>query len=213
MEREIAGILMDIGAVSLRADPPFTWASGRLSPIYCDNRLLMSHPAERRAVAEGFARLIGDRGWSPEVIAGTATAGIPHAAWLAELAGLPMVYVRGAAKGHGKENRVEGRLERGARVVLIEDLISTGGSSLDAARAVIDSGGALQGVAAIFTYGLEVAARRFEEAGVALVHLTDFRSLMDEALARGALSAADKAVIADWQRDPADWSSARGGAG
>jgi orotate phosphoribosyltransferase len=213
MERVIAGILMDIGAVSLRADPPFTWASGRLSPIYCDNRLLMSHPAERRAVAEGFAELIRARGWSPELVAGTATAGIPHAAWLADLLSLPMIYVRGAAKGHGKENRIEGHLEPGARVVLIEDLISTGGSSLEAAQAVIDAGGALEGVAAIFTYGLEVARRRFEEAGVALAHLTDFRSLMDEALARGKLSAAEKAIVADWQRDPAVWSSSRGGAG
>lgn len=213
MERVIAGILMDIGAVSLRADPPFTWASGRLSPIYCDNRLLMSHPAERRAAAEGFARLIGERGWSPDVIAGTATAGIPHAAWTADLLGLPMIYVRGAAKEHGRENRVEGRLEPGARVVLIEDLISTGGSSLSAARAVIDAGGALQGVAAIFTYDLDVARRRFEEAGVALAHLTDFGSLMEEALARGTLSASEKAIVADWRRDPAIWSSSRGGAG
>jgi orotate phosphoribosyltransferase len=213
MERRIAGILMDIGAVSLRADPPFTWASGRLSPIYCDNRLLMSHPAERRQVAEGFAALIRQRGWEPQVIAGTATAGIPHAAWLADLLGRPMVYVRGAAKGHGKEHRIEGSLEPGARVVLIEDLISTGGSSLEAAQAIVDAGGALEGVAAIFTYGLDVAKRRFDEAGVALAHLTDFRSLMDEALGRGKLTAAEKAIVADWQRDPAGWSSSRGGAG
>ena len=110
MERAIAKSLLEIGAVSLKAEPPFTWASGRKSPIYCDNRLLMSHPARRREVARGFASLLEAKGWKPEVVAGTATAGIPHAAWLADLLELPMVYVRGAAKDHGKGNRVEGAL-------------------------------------------------------------------------------------------------------
>ena len=210
--REVASTLMEIGAVALRLDPPFTWASGRLSPIYCDNRLLMSHPDKRRQVARAFVALIERSGWQPEVIAGTATAGIPHAAWVAELMNLPMVYVRGAAKGHGKGNRIEGSLEEGRRVVLIEDLISTGGSSLEAAAAITDSGGSLEGVAAIFTYGLTVAAGRFEEAGVALDTLTSFNVLMEVALAEGSLSAAQKAIIADWQRDPGAWSADRGGA-
>lgn len=212
MERGIARSLMEIGAVSLRADPPFVWASGRLSPIYCDNRLLMADPERRREVARGFATRIAEREWNPEVIAGTATAGIPHAAWLADLLELPMVYVRGAAKGHGKENRIEGRLERKQRVVLVEDLISTGGSSLEAAQALVDAGAELCGVVAIFTYGLQVAARRFSDAGVALATLTDFDQLMDEALAQGRLSASEKAVIADWKRDPGEWSASRGGA-
>ena len=212
LDRAVAAVLMDIGAVALRVDPPFTWASGRLSPIYCDNRLLMSHPDRRREVAGGFVTLIRERGWDPEVIAGTATAGIPHAAWVADLMNLPMVYVRGSAKGHGKGNRIEGALEKGRRVVLIEDLISTGGSSLEAADAIAEVGAVLEGVAAIFTYGLPVAARRFQDAGVPLDTLTNFNVLMDVALSNGLLSASQKAIIADWQRDPGAWSADRGGA-
>jgi len=212
MERAIARILMEVGAVTLRASPPFQWASGRLAPIYCDNRLIMSDPEKRIRVAEGFVRAIEARGWSPEVIAGTATAGIPHAAWVAHLMSLPMVYVRSAAKGHGKENRIEGRLERGRRVVLIEDLISTGGSSLDAAAALVDAGAALEGLVAIFTYGLSTAAARFAEARVDAIALSSFGALMEEALAQGALTASQKAILSDWQRDPGAWSAERGGA-
>jgi orotate phosphoribosyltransferase len=212
MERRITRILMDIGAVALRVDPPFTWASGRFSPIYCDNRLIMSVPSSRKLVASAFVEAIEANGWRPEVIAGTATAGIPHAAWVSDLMDLPMIYVRTATKGHGKGNRIEGRLDSGAKVVLIEDLISTGGSSLGAAQAIIDGGGALLGVAAIFTYGLPVAARRFEEAKVRLSTLTNFNTLMEEARVAGSLSASDKAIIAEWQRDPSGWSSERGGA-
>lgn len=212
MDREIARSLMEIGAVSLRADPPFKWASGRFAPIYCDNRLLMHYPDHRRRVAEAFAAAIRDQGWEPEVIAGTATAGIPHAAWLAELTGLPMVYVRGSAKAHGKGRRIEGMLEAGRRVVLIEDLVSTGGSSIDAALALVEAQAELLGVAAIFTYGLDVAAQRFADAGISLTTLTSFDELMEEALATGKLSAAHKAILADWQRDPSAWSVERGGA-
>jgi len=203
---------MEIGAVSLRADPPFKWASGRFAPIYCDNRLLMNYPEIRRRVAESFAAAIRDQGWEPEIVAGTATAGIPHAAWLADLLNLPMVYVRGAAKAHGKGRRIEGLLEEGRRVVLIEDLISTGGSSIDAAQALVEAKAELLGVAAIFTYGLQVSAARFDEAGIALTTLTSFDELMEEALALGELSAAHKAILADWQRDPSAWSVERGGA-
>ncbi len=213
MKSDIAKILLEIQAVSLSADPPFTWASGRKSPIYCDNRLLMSYPSHRRAVSEGFARLIEARGWKPEVIAGTATAGIPHAAWLAQRLELPMIYVRGAAKGHGKQNRIEGRLDKGAKVVLIEDLISTGGSSIEAAQGVIDAGGDLLGVAAIFTYGLDKASGRFSEAKIPCDTLTDFSSLLDAALAMGSLDAQSKRVLASWREDPAAWSVQRGGAG
>jgi len=212
MDREIARSLMEIGAVTLRADPPFKWASGRFAPIYCDNRLLMNYPALRRRVAESFAAAIRGAGWEPEIIAGTATAGIPHAAWLADLLELPMVYVRGSAKDHGKGRRIEGLLEAGRRVVLIEDLVSTGGSSVDAAQALIEAGAELLGVIAIFTYGLDVAAERFAAAGVPLETLTSFDELMDVALAAGKLSAAHKAILADWQRDPSAWSAERGGA-
>ncbi|MBW2276770.1 MAG: orotate phosphoribosyltransferase [Deltaproteobacteria bacterium] len=212
MDREIARCLMEIGAVTLRADPPFKWASGRFAPIYCDNRLLMNYPDHRRRVAESFAAVIRTAGWEPEIIAGTATAGIPHAAWLADLLSLPMVYVRGSAKAHGKGRRIEGLLEGGRRVVLVEDLVSTGGSSIDAALALVEAKAELLGVAAIFTYGLPVAAARFDEAGIPLTTLTSFDELMDEALSLGKLSAAHKAILADWQRDPSAWSVERGGA-
>ena len=213
MERELAGILMDAGAVTLRADPPFKWASGRFAPIYCDNRLLMSSPTQWRRVSELFTQVIDASGWSPEVIGGTASAGIPHAAWLADRLSLPMVYVRGAAKEHGRGKQIEGRLTAGQRVVLVEDLISTGGSSLAAALALREAGAELLGVVAIFTYGLRVAAERFAEAGVPLVTLTSFEILLDEALSRGSLNAAKKAIVGEWQRDPAAWSVERGGAG
>jgi orotate phosphoribosyltransferase len=213
MDRRIASVLLEIEAVALSVAPPFTWASGRLSPIYCDNRLLMSHPEQREMVANGFKLMIERQGWKPDVIAGTSTAGIPHAAWLAGLMGLPMVYVRGAAKGHGKGNRIEGRLNKGQKVVLIEDLISTGGSSIDAAQGIIETGAVLLGVAAIFTYGLKIATDRFNEAGIMCATLTTFSVLMQEALEKGTLSPGNKAIIAEWQQDPAVWSASRGGAG
>jgi orotate phosphoribosyltransferase len=213
MERAIARSLLEIGAVSLKIDPPFTWASGRFSPIYCDNRLLMSYPEKRQEVTRGFVTLIESRGWRPEVIAGTATAGIPHAAWLADHLGLPMVYVRGSAKQHGKGNRIEGMLEAGKRVVLVEDLISTGGSSIEAARGIVEAGGELLGVGAIFTYGLEKATVSFRDAGFAFATLTNFGVLMEQAIEMGSLSPEHKDVIADWQKDPAKWSLSRGGAG
>jgi orotate phosphoribosyltransferase len=213
MERAIARSLLEIGAVSLKIDPPFTWASGRLSPIYCDNRLLMSYPERRREVTKGFVAIIEGQGWSPDVIAGTATAGIPHAAWLADHLGLPMVYVRGSAKQHGKGNRIEGVLEAGKKVVLVEDLISTGGSSIDAAKGVVEAGGELLGVGAIFTYGLEKATTAFADAGFSFTTLTTFNVLMEQAIEMGSLSPEHKDVIAEWQQDPAAWSSSRGGAG
>jgi len=212
MNHRIAGILLDLNAVALRTDPPFTWASGRFSPIYCDNRLIMSSPADRKEVARAFVELIRASNWQPDVIAGTATAGIPHAAWVADLMELPMVYVRAQAKGHGKGNQIEGRLDAGRKVVLIEDLISTGGSSLQAADGVVEAGGKLLGVAAVFTYGLPVAVEKFRSAGVPAVTLTDFGSLMNVALSRGTLTAKQKELIASWQADPSAWSLARGGA-
>ncbi|MBN2341791.1 MAG: orotate phosphoribosyltransferase [Deltaproteobacteria bacterium] len=212
MKKEIAKILLELNAVALQLDPPFTWASGRFSPIYCDNRLIISNPAHRKTVASAFSDLIRNNGWMPDVIAGTATAGIPHAAWVADLFNLPMVYVRGSAKGHGKQNRIEGTLVEGQKVVLIEDLISTGKSSIDAAQGVADAGGKLLGVAAIFTYGLSVAATQFEEAHMAFDTLTSFDTLMDVAEELGTLSPAQKQIIAAWQQDPAKWSQDRGGA-
>ena len=212
MKKEIAKILLTLNAVALRLEPPFTWASGRFSPIYCDNRLIISSPKDRKVVADGFVKLIEKNSWQPDVIAGTATAGIPHAAWVAEKLDLPMVYVRSSAKGHGKQNRIEGTLQAGQKVVLIEDLISTGKSSIDAANGVVDAEGDLLGVAAIFTYGLPVAEKQFTDANMAFDTLTSFETLMDVAEELGTLTAAQKDIIAAWQQDPARWSQDRGGA-
>jgi orotate phosphoribosyltransferase len=209
MNRDIARILLDLKAVSLRIDPPFTWTSGRLAPIYCDNRLIMSDPAGRKRVAAGFKSLIAEKGFNPDVIAGTATAGIPHAAWLADLMDLPMVYVRGAAKGHGKQNRIEGRLEPGKTVVLIEDLISTGGSSVSAAEGLKEAGARVPAVLAIFTYGLDSARKAFADAGIPLFTLTSFDVLAEEAAGSGRLGRSDLETLAAWQRNPARWSEKR----
>ena len=209
MNRDIARILLDLGAVSLRIDPPFTWASGRLSPIYCDNRLIMSDPIRRKTVATAFKDLLQREGLAPAVIAGTATAGIPHAAWLAEQMSLPMVYVRGAAKGHGKENRVEGKLPPKSPVILIEDLISTGGSSVSAAEGLREAGAEVLGIAAIFTYGLAVAKQTFDAASLPFFALTSFDVLIEEAAQTGRLGASDLQTLAEWQKDPALWSERR----
>jgi orotate phosphoribosyltransferase len=209
MDKDIARILLDLKAVSLRFDPPFTWTSGRLAPIYCDNRLIISEPASRKIVVAGFKTLLDENGLAPDVIAGTATAGIPHAAWLADLMDLPMIYVRGAAKGHGKQNRIEGRLAAGRRVVLIEDLISTGGSSISAVEGLKEAGADVLGVLAIFTYGLDVARKAFHEAGIPLYTLTSFDVLAGEAAESGRLSESDLETLAEWQKDPALWSEKR----
>ena len=206
----IAELLLLAGAVELRTSEPFfTFASGIRSPVYTDNRLLISDPAARLAVRDAFAETVRELGLDPEVIAGTATAGIPHAALLADRMSLPMVYVRGSAKGHGKQNRIEGRLEAGNRVVLIEDLISTGGSSVSAAEGLRDAGSEVLGVLAIFTYGLDVAQKAFHDADIPLYTLTSFDVLAKEAAESGRLSESDLDTLAEWQKDPALWSEKR----
>lgn len=178
--RELARVLFDTGAVEVRSDPRewFTWASGKRAPVYCDNRMLISDPRGRVRVVEALVASLGKRFPEAEVIAGTATAGIPWAAWLAERLELPMVYVRSSAKEHGKRRRVEGRPLRGERVVVIEDLISFGGSSLEAVRGIEAEGGKVIGVQAIVTYGFPETARRFEQAGVRWSALVDFDDLI-----------------------------------
>ena len=213
MKKKIAEILLDLNAVALRLEPPFTWASGRKSPVYCDNRLIISDPQKRDAVARSFVKMIEESGWNPDVIAGTATAGIPHAAFVAQIMNLPMIYVRNRNKAHGKGNRIEGRLDKGQKVVLIEDLISTGNSSIEAGNGVKEAGGKLSAVAAIFTYGLPVAAQRFADADMQFKTLTDFTSLMQVAGSRGSLSDEQAAIIEEWQKNPAAWSKERGGEG
>jgi orotate phosphoribosyltransferase len=198
----IAGNLLEIGAVNLRPNEPFTWTSGIISPIYCDNRLTMSFPAIRDQIAEGFATLIRAHYPDTEVIAGTATAGIPHAAWVAHKLNLPMAYIRDKAKGHGKQNQIEGLIKEGQKVVVIEDLISTGGSSLKAALAVIEAGGDVQSVLAIFTYQFALAEEAFREEGIELQTLSNYTALVEEARRLGKISEADVALLQSWRDNP-----------
>lgn len=209
---EIARDLLAIGAVALRPDDPFTWASGRLSPVYTDNRLILSHPEVRDRVAQAFVEAAMGVGREVDAVSATATAGIPYGALLADKAGLPFSYVRGAAKGHGRQNRIEGRVEPGQKVVLVEDLVSTGGSVLSAAAALVEAGAEVVAVLAVFTYGFPEADAAFEGVGVPLVTLTDFAALAEAARQSGALGDDAWDILADWRADPAGWSAARGGA-
>jgi len=208
---EIARTLLALGAVSLSPRQPFTWASGLKSPIYCDNRLIISDVAARGRVIDGFVRMLARLDWRPDAIAGAATAGIPHAAWLADRLALPMVYVRAAEKKHGKQNRIEGRLPQGARVVVIEDLISTGGSSISVAQALREAGAKALGVAAVFQYGMARAAANFDAADLAFAALTDLEILLTVAAEDGRLTKGDLALIRAWREDPAGWSAAQDG--
>ena len=194
---EIAKLLASIGAVELRADPAtwFTWASGERAPIYCDNRVVISYPEVRTKIAAALADSIKRHFPGAEVIAGTATAGIPHAAWVAQILALPMVYVRGSAKEHGKGKRVEGRPLRGERVVLIEDLVSFGGSALTAVEGLSEEGGKVVGVQAIFDYGFPKARERFAAAGIPLQSLTGYDALLETL----PLSPATREVLLAWR--------------
>ncbi|SYX82607.1 orotate phosphoribosyltransferase [Paenibacillus alvei] len=207
LERTIAQHLLNIQAVALRPNEPFTWTSGIKSPIYCDNRLTMSYPEIRDAIAEGFASLVKQYAPDAEVIAGTATAGIPHAAWVADKLGLPMAYIRDKAKGHGKQNQIEGIIRPGQKVVVIEDLISTGGSSLKAALAVKEAGAEPLAVLAIFSYQLEKATSAFEEAGIPLRTLSNYTALTQTALEHGVIQAEDMDVLQAWRHDPTTWGN------
>src|SRR5690625_5038906 len=164
LSSELARDLLAIKAVQIKTDGYFTWTSGIKSPIYCDNRLTMSYPSVRKNIVRAFVKMIEQLSVKPEVIAGCATAGIPHAAWLAEALNLPMVYVRSDRKSHGKQNQIEGHLNNGDHVLVIEDLISTGGSSIDVAIALREAGAQVTDVFAIFTYGLERAMESFKKA-------------------------------------------------
>ena len=201
----IANYLLQIEAVALSPKQPFTWTSGMKSPIYCDNRLTMSYPEVREYIAESFAAVIRESYPDAEVIAGTATAGIPHAAWVAQKLNLPMAYIRDKAKGHGKQNQIEGLIKPGQKVVVIEDLISTGGSSLKAALAVKDAGGLPLAVLAIFSYQLDKAIHAFAEAGIPLQSLSNYGALMDVALEQGKIEIEDLQSLKAWREDPSSY--------
>jgi orotate phosphoribosyltransferase len=205
MKKEIAAHLLEIGAVSLEPNEPFTWSSGLKSPIYCDNRLTLAYPNVRSAIADGLAALIRTHFSDAEVIAGTATAGIPHAAWVSERLNLPMCYVRSQAKGHGKGKQIEGKVAKGQKVVVVEDLISTGGSSLNAVRALREEGCQVLGVVAIFTYGLEKGKQAFAENNVKVHTLTDYGTLIETAVELGVVTEQDLATLRQWRENPEEW--------
>ena len=199
LEHKLAKELLAIEAVALRPNNYFTWTSGIKSPIYCDNRITMSYPAIRREIASGMVEVIKDKFPAVEVVAGTATAGIPHAAWVSELLDLPMIYVRDSAKKHGKTNQIEGRVLEGQKVVIIEDLISTGLSSLKVAKALREAGAEVLGVVAIFSYELKKAQDAFEEAGVEYITLTNYPILVEEAVAIEYIYQDDVEKLLEWR--------------
>ena len=201
LERKLAKELLAIEAVALRPNNYFTWTSGIKSPIYCDNRITMSYPSIRREIAAGMVEVIKEKYPAVEVIAGTATAGIPHAAWVSELLDLPMIYVRDSAKKHGKTNQIEGRVLEGQKVVIIEDLISTGLSSLKVAKALREAGAEVLGVVAIFSYELKKAQAAFEEAGVEYITLTNYPVLVEEAVAIDYIHQDDVEKLLEWRNE------------
>lgn len=206
MKKEIAKDLLEIGAVFLRPEQPFTWASGIKSPIYCDNRLILTAPAVRGRVEHAMAELIRSHYPDCELLMGTATAGIAHAAITAELLGLPMGYVRGGNKDHGRENRIEGRLLPGQKVVVVEDLISTAGSVLEAVAALREAGTEVLGIACIFTYGMQKGLARMAEAKTPYASLTDFDAICEVAAEEGIIAAEDIARLKAFRDNPADES-------
>ena len=205
--KQIAKDLLSIKAVELSPAKPFTWASGLKSPIYCDNRLTISYPEIRTRIAQGIAAQIKDRYPDAEVIAGTATAGIPHAAWVAAELNLPLVYVRSKPKDHGQGRQVEGLLPNGAKTVVIDDLLSTGGSVLKAVTAAQNEGAQVIGVAGIFSYQLPQLDANFQEAGIPYTTITNYTELLDAAVEENYVTAEDWAVLADWRQDPQAWGA------
>ena len=204
--RLIAGDLLEIKAVFLRPEEPFTWASGIRSPIYCDNRLTLTAPAVRTDVETSLAEVIGNVFPEAEVLMGTATAGIAHAAITAHLMGLPMGYVRSGAKDHGRGNQIEGRLEPGQKVVVVEDLISTGGSCIDTVNVLRDAGAEVLGVISIMTYGMKKGIDRMAAAEIEWVSLTNFDEVIAAAADNGYISADDISRLKAFRDDPSDES-------
>jgi orotate phosphoribosyltransferase len=202
---KIAEILLQVKAVKLQPNNPFTWASGWKSPIYCDNRVTLSYPAARTHIRQAFAEFIVQKFGKPDVIAGVATGGIPQGVLIAQELGLPFIYVRSEAKGHGMGNLVEGAFEKGQRVIVVEDLISTGGSSLKAVESLKEAGLDVRGLAAIFTYGFKVAQDSFKKAGCSYITLTDYSILIEQALKLNCISENDLAHLKNWRENPSEW--------
>lgn len=204
-KQEIARLLLEVGAVTLRLEKPFTWSSGIQSPIYCDNRVLISYPEGRRLVRAGFTTLLKELEPKTELIAGVATGAIPHAAWLAEHHQLPMVYIRGKSKDHGKENRVEGKVTPGALAMVIEDLVSTGGSSVAAIEALREAGVKVNHCCAIFSYGFEEAQKQFNAIHCQLTTLTDFPTLLEAAKETQLIKQEQIDLLMGFSKNPRTW--------
>jgi len=205
-EKIIAAELLKIKAVFLRPEEPFTWASGIKSPIYCDNRLILTAPEARKVVENAIAQTVKERFPEVEVLMGTSTAGIAHAAIAADILDMPMGYVRGSAKDHGRGNRIEGRLEKGAKVVVIEDLISTGGSCIDVVEALREAGAEVLGVVSIFTYGMKKGVERLAAANVVNYSLSNFNTLVEVAVEQGYIAAEDEQRLKKFMSNPQDES-------
>lgn len=204
--QEIAKILLDVGAVKVKINPPFTWVSGIKSPVYCDNRKLISYPRERRRIVDSFIDMLRAAKLEPEYIGGTATAAIPWAAFLAYELDLPMIYIRPEKKEHGAGRQIEGDLPPGKRVLIIEDLISTGGSSVNAAQAVQNEcKGVVTDIFAIVTWEIEESKKHFADAGIRLSTLTNFSNIIGLALERGAITQKEWENILEFKKDPRAW--------
>ena len=206
LERIVATKLLEIKAIKLQPANPFTWASGWKSPIYCDNRKTLSHPAMRNSIKLELARIIKEKYEDANAIAGVATGAIAQGALVADILGLPFVYIRSAPKGHGLTNLIEGELKPGSKVVIIEDLVSTGGSSLKAVEAVRNFGCEVVGMVAIFTYGFPVAEEHFKKANVELTTLSNYNAVIEEAVRINYIKESDISILQEWRKDPASWN-------
>lgn len=206
LERLLAEKLLNISAIKLQPDMPFTWASGWNSPIYTDNRKTLSYPELRTFIKTEICRLIMENFGKIDAVAGVATGAIAQGALVADMLGLPYVYVRSAPKDHGLENLIEGNLTLGQKVIVIEDLISTGKSSLKAAEAIRMAGAEVVGMVAMFTYGFPVAEKAFEEAGIKLLTLSNYGAMLDVALETGFIGKKDIKTLQEWREDPANWA-------
>ncbi len=205
----LASFLLQIKAIKLNPANPFTWASGLKSPIYCDNRVTLSYPQVRTFIREGFKNMCLDKFGKPDVIAGVATGGIPQGALVAQELGLPFVYVRSEKKSHGMNNQVEGIINSGQSVVIIEDLVSTGKSSLNAVEALREKGAIIKGMLAIFTYGMDVATQNFKNNNCQLYTLTNYDTLIQKAIQENYVREDDLLSLMEWKNNPQAWSDAR----
>ncbi len=206
IKKQVAGYLLQSKAIILEPTKPFIWASGWHSPIYCDNRVTLSEPKIRTLIKEAFVKTISEHFIIPDVIAGVATGAIAQGVLVADEMELPFVYIRSSAKEHGRKNRVEGRIAAGQKVILVEDLVSTGGSSLKAVEALREAGAEVMGMVAIFSYGFKVAEKNFKDANIQLVTLTDYHTLIEVALESGEIKTEQEKMLRQWRKDPGTWN-------